>query len=232
MDEIDRRLSFEYTYKKSINVPTKLSVTDMKSLDKKDKNIDNIKYNIPKLIDIPMFKEKHNEFTQAEIGTITHFVMQHINIKNDLDLEGIKNQILNMVSRSLLTEDEAKVVNITQIARFFKSNIGKRMIASDRVRRETPFVIKKQANDVIKNLNEDDNILIQGIVDCYFYEGDDIVVIDYKTDAVHDNIDIIKQQYEVQILAYKEALEKLTNKMVKECYLYLFDNDMQILIQN
>ena len=231
IDEINRRLSFEYKYKKSINVPTKLSVTDMKNLDNKDKNIENIKYNIPKLVDIPMFKEKKTEFTKAEIGTITHYVMQHLNIKEKLDIDNIKNQISNMDNTNILTEDEAKVVNVSQIVNFFNSDIGKRMTNSSKVKRETPFVIKKQANDIIKNLNEDDNILIQGIIDCYFYEGDDIVVIDYKTDVVNNNVDVLKRQYETQILAYKEALEKLTNKVVKECYLYLFDNNMQIQIE-
>ncbi len=231
IDEIDRRLSFEYKYKKSINVPTKLSVTDMKNLDNKDKNIENIKYNIPKLVDIPMFKEKKADFTKAEIGTITHYVMQHLNIKERLELDNIKNQISNMVNTNILTVDEASVVNVNQILNFFNSDIGKRMINSSKIKRETPFVIKKQANGIIKNLNEDDNILVQGIIDCYFYEGDEIVVLDYKTDAVHNNIDIIKGQYETQILAYKEALEKLTNKVVKECYLYLFDNNMQIKIE-
>jgi len=231
IDEIDRRLSFEYKYKKSINVPTKLSVTDMKNLDNKDKNIENIKYNIPKLVDIPMFKEKNVEFTKAEIGTITHYVMQHLHITERLYLDNIKNQISNMVNTNILTVDEASVVNVSQIVNFFNSDIGKRMINSSKIKRETPFVIKRQANGIIKNLNEDDNILVQGIIDCYFYEGDEIVVLDYKTDAVHNNIDIIKGQYETQILAYKEALEKLTNKVVKECYLYLFDNNMQIKIE-
>ena len=231
IDEINRRLSFEYKYKKSINVPTKLSVTDIKNLDNKDKNIENIKYNIPKLVDIPMFKEKKTEFTKAEIGTITHYVMQHLNIKEKLDIDNIKNQISNMVNTNILTEEEAKVVNVSQIVNFFNSDIGKRMTNSSKVKRETPFVIKKQANDIIKNLNEDDNILIQGIIDCYFYEVDDIVVIDYKTDVVNNNIDVLKRQYKTQILAYKEALEKLTNKVVKECYLYLFDNNMQIKIE-
>lgn len=230
-EEINRRLGFEYKYKKSINVPTKLSVTDIKNLDNKDKNIENIKYNIPKLVDIPIFKEKKTEFSKAEIGTITHYVMQHLNIKEKLDIENIENQISNMVRTKLLTSEEASVVNLNQIVNFFISDIGKRMINSNKVKRETPFVIKKQANNIIKNLNDDDNILIQGIIDCYFYEDNEIVVIDYKTDTVHNNIDIIRGQYEAQILAYKEALEKLTNKIVKECYLYLFDNNMQIKIE-
>ncbi len=232
IDEIDRRLSFEYKYKKSVNVPTKLSVTDMKSLNNKDKNIENVKYNIPKLVDIPMFKEKNTQFTKAEVGTITHYVMQHLDINVRSDIDEITRQISEMADSGLLSSDEANVVNIKQISGFFESDIGRRMLSSGKIKREIAFVVKKPANDVIKNLNEDDNILIQGIIDCYFYEGDEIVLIDYKTDAVHDNINSIKSMYETQILAYKEALEILTKKKVKEAYLYLFDNNMQIKIED
>ncbi len=238
VQEIDRRLSFEYKYKKSVNVPTKLSVTDMKNLNNDTKNIENVKYNIPKLSDIPIFKEKNIEFTKAEIGTITHYVMQHLNISAKLNIDEITNQVNKMVDDKLLSSEEASVVNIKQILDFFESDIGKRMLKSETIKREIPFVIKKRANDVIKALNEDDNILIQGIIDCYFYENDDIVLIDYKTDTVHDNkdfkksLEIIKSRYSTQILAYKEALETLTKKRVKESYLYLFDVNMQIKIEN
>ncbi len=236
--EIAQRLKFEYKYKKSVNVPTKLSVTDMKNLSNDTKNIDNVKYNIPKLSDIPIFKEKNIEFTKAEIGTITHYVMQHLDINRSLDYEDISNQIEKMVSEKLLSPEEAAVVNKKQILDFFESDIGKRMLKSKAIRREVPFVIKKQASEVIKTLNEDDEILIQGIIDCYFYEDDEIVLIDYKTDAVYyDNgyeksIELLKSRYLAQILAYKDALEILTKKKVKEAYLYLFDINMQIKIEN
>lgn len=237
-EEIDRRLSFEYKYKKSVNVPTKLSVTDMKSLNNDTKNIENVKYNIPKLSDIPLFKEKNIEFTKAEIGTITHYVMQHLDIRVSLNIGEIINQVNKMVEDKLLSLEEASVVNVKQILDFFDSDIGKRMLKSQTIKREIPFVMKKPAKEVIKALNEDDNILIQGIIDCYFYEDDDIVLVDYKTDAVHDNIDSnksieqIKARYTAQILAYKEALETLTKKSVKEAYLYLFDINKQIKIEN
>jgi ATP-dependent helicase/nuclease subunit A len=235
-DEIDRRLSYKYKYQKSVNVPTKLSVTDIKSLNNDTKNIENVKYNIPKLADIPMFKEKSIEFTKAEIGTITHYVMQHLNINVMLNINEITNQVNKMVENMLLSSEEASVVNIKQILDYFESDIGRRMLKSDTIKREIPFVMKKPAKDVIKALSEDDNILIQGIIDCYFYEDDDIVLVDYKTDAVHDNIDLeksielIKARYTAQILAYKEALETLTKRRVKEAYLYLFDINMQIKI--
>jgi ATP-dependent helicase/nuclease subunit A len=68
---------------------------------------------------------------------------------------------------------------------------------------------------------------VQGIIDCYFTEGEDIVLIDYKSnringDHIDEEINRIKALYLKQIKIYKEALEKGLNKKVKGSYLYLF----------
>lgn len=230
MQEINKRLNFSYGYKNSVNVPTKLSVTDIKMLS--DNKIDTIKYKIPALRNIPLFNKEESDFTKAEIGTIVHFVMQHLDIKNDLSNGNIKKQIDHMINKKLLTEKEASTVNVDMIANFFNTEIGSRMIKSPDVRREIPFVIKKQANEIINHLDENDVILIQGIIDCYFYEGEEVVIIDYKTDDISQvSIDMVKEKYRPQILSYKEAVEKITGKRVKGCYLYLFDASQAIEIK-
>ena len=221
-NEIDRRLKYKYAYINSVNVPTKLSVTDLKVL--KQEKLEIVKYKIPVLRNIPQFKEGDLEFSKAEIGTIVHFVMQHLNINESLTLENIKEQINNMVHKKLLSEKEAQVVNIGKIQEFFSTDIGKRMKKSHYVKREVPFVIKKDANEIIPSLDKNDVILIQGIIDSYFYEDDQVVIIDYKTDEINNyDLEPVKKEYSQQILSYKEAVEKITKKKVKGCYLYLFD---------
>lgn len=221
-EEIARRLNSKYEYINSINIPTKLSVTDLKVL--KQERLEQVKYKIPVLKDIPLFKEHFIEFTKTEIGTIVHFVMQHLNIMESLTQENISEQIKKMVHKRLLTEKEAEVVNLEMLHEFFCTDIGRRMKESHYIKREVPFVIKKNANEIINSLNRDDYILIQGIIDCYFHEDDKVVIIDYKTDKIVDgNLEAIKQEYSPQILSYKEAVEKITCKKVKACYLYLFD---------
>lgn len=220
--EIDRRLRYKYGYINSINVPTKLSVTDLKVL--KQEKLERVKYKIPTLRDIPQFKEERSEFTKAEVGTIVHFVMQHLNINESLNFDNIKDQINKMVSKKLLTEREAEVVKVEKLQEFFLTEIGKRMKKSPYVKREVPFVIKKNANEIISSLDNNDVILIQGIIDCYFYEDDQVVIIDYKTDEItHSDLEPVKNEYSQQVLSYKEAVEKISGKKVKGCYLYLFD---------
>lgn len=230
-ENIKRKLGFKYLYEDSINIPTKLSVTDLKVL--KNESMESIKYKIPILRDIPEFKGVTKEFTKAEIGTITHFVMQHLDLSQNICIENIALQINYMVENHIITEKESQVVNTKKINNFFNTRLGTRMKNSKNIKREVPYVIKKKACEILDNVKLDDIILLQGIIDCYFYEGDEIVIIDYKTDDVSlYGVEKLKRIYEVQILAYKDAVERITKKRVKECYLYLFDIDEGVLINS
>jgi ATP-dependent helicase/nuclease subunit A len=41
-------------------------------------------------------------------------------------------------------------------------------------------------------------------------------------------INMLKNEYNDQIALYKEAVEKITGKKVKECYLYLFSISKEV----
>ena len=66
--------------------------------------------------------------------------------------------------------------------------------------------------------------MIHGIIDCFFEEEGEIVLVDYKNDRIwgEKNADTLKEQYKIQMYFYKKALEKSTGKKVKEVYLYSF----------
>ena len=64
-------------------------------------------------------------------------------------------------------------------------------------------------------------MLIQGVIDVFFYEGDGIVFADYKTDRV-ENEQQLADRYRAQLDHYQRALEQITGKQVKERYLYSF----------
>lgn len=242
-EEIGRRLDFNYPYMSSVSMPTKLSVTELKNL--KDKEFTRLRYKIPALIDMFEYNEDRDKFildkdiTGAEIGTLLHFVMEHLDLKGNLNKEGIINTIYNMENKKLLTASEAKIAINTyaeKIQGFFQSNIGKRILCSAEVYREAPFVLRKNARDVLSDLNEEDLILVQGIIDCYFIENNEVVLVDYKTDKIDESKDIalqidrLKNEYRDQLNLYKEAVEKISGKRVKECCLYLFSAGKEVVL--
>ena len=70
-------------------------------------------------------------------------------------------------------------------------------------------------------------ILIQGIIDVYFEEDGELVVLDYKTDRVQSAKDL-KEKYHAQLEYYAEALELLLGKRVKEKIIYSFTLKQEI----
>lgn len=227
---IKNRFEWEYPNKCDIGIPSKLAVSDIKKASAS--NMDDIVYKIPSLVKRPRFIEGQKNFTKAERGSIIHFVMQHLDLTKAANIDNIKEEIDIMVTKELLTYEEAEIVNPEKILRFFQSNIGKRILKSDKIYREAPFILKKMASEVIDDLEDcKEELLIQGIIDCYFEENDELILVDYKTGNVFDgNEEIILRRYRVQMELYKEALEKITEKQVKESYIYLFDIDKEVKI--
>jgi ATP-dependent helicase/nuclease subunit A len=106
------------------------------------------------------------------------------------------------------------MINRNKIIDFLNSNLAERIRSSNRVNRETPFVLKH------------DNQLVQGIIDLYFIEKDKWVLIDFKTDFVTElSIHSVADNYRMQIEIYKKAIESLTGIAVGESYLYFIGID-------
>ncbi|SNS10057.1 DNA helicase/exodeoxyribonuclease V, subunit A [Anaerovirgula multivorans] len=230
-EKIDAILNWRYPYERATIIPSKLSVSQIKRSTAV--NMDSISYSIPNLVKRPKFMEGTKAFTAAERGTILHFVLQHLDFKMAEGHNNIEEQIQMMVIKELLTEEEAKTVDICKIEGLLKSELGRRMLMANKIFREIAFNIKKKAVDVIIDLEDcDESLLVQGIIDCYFEEKEKLILIDYKSDYVpNGNTSIIIQKYEVQLQLYKEALEKITGKNVKESYIYLLDIDTAVRLE-
>ena len=81
--------------------------------------------------------------------------------------------------------------------------------------RETPFT-----------LSDENGMLIQGVIDAWFEDGDGIVLVDFKTDALgKGGIAELGSKYAVQLDWYAKALERLAKKKVFERIIYSFSAD-------
>ena len=103
--------------------------------------------------------------------------------------------------------------------------------AAGQLFREQPFVLGLSANQLKKELPEEETVLIQGIIDVYFEEDGQLVVADYKTDAVRQPEELVRR-YRIQLEYYAQALERLTGKPVKEKILYSFALAKEILLSD
>ena len=92
-------------------------------------------------------------------------------------------------------------------------------------------MIAKPASEIQKGWTEEERVLVQGIIDAYFLEGQDIVLVDYKTDYVRKGEEQkLVDLYHIQLEDYAQALERMTGRKVKEKYIYSFALKKSILL--
>ena len=202
----------EYQFSNSLGIDVKVSVSQLK------KGVDiSGDYD---LVENPEFMKEGKTLTGAERGTAIHYIMQKFNPTTDVTFNDVKEFIEKLCFDEQITREEADSVNPQSIVDFYSSDIGKRILNSPKVVKEAPFEIEVPASEIF-DTKSTDTVIVQGIIDCYFYEGDEIVLLDYKSDYYTDIIKI-KQKYKTQIDYYSKALEKICKNKVKNKYLYLF----------
>ena len=151
-----------------------------------------------------------------ERGSAYHRVMECLDYSVSVNLDGVKADINRMLETGKMNELQVKSVNPWDINTFVQSDTGRRVanaMNNGSVRREQPFVFEYEGQ------------LIQGIIDLYFEEGGELVLVDYKTDRVMKNEAGEKElvrRYAIQLDYYAKALTQLTGKKVKEKIIYSF----------
>ncbi len=92
-------------------------------------------------------------------------------------------------------------------------------------------MIAQRASEVDASWSDEEEVLIQGIIDAYFEEDGELVVVDYKTDWVKmGEEEKLVERYKIQLEYYGQALERLTGMRVKERYLYAFRLGKALLV--
>jgi ATP-dependent helicase/nuclease subunit A len=224
---VESRLNWHYEHSEAARLPSKLSVTRIKDLKAGDLN--SIQRD-----EAPMVKrgESGSSLSAREKGTIMHFVMQHLDFSRTASRQEINTQVAALVERELLLPEAAEAVDVYKIMKFCQSGLGRRIAASPEVRREIPFNLRCSCDRVFDELADcDEELLIQGVIDLFFREDNELVVVDFKTDQVTpDNYEKLVSQYRVQIKLYQEALETINQAKIKASYLYFFDSGEAILV--
>lgn len=215
-ERISDILSYTYPRQNLFKVKNKYSVSELKSGTLYEDENTSYQFNFSNSsLARPSYLNSDKVFTSAQKGSIMHYVTAHLNIYNG-DIE-------NQISSMNLTEKERGAVDIAALKTLLSSDMIERMKKSGSFYREAPFTFSKRLSEITENRSDDYDILIQGIIDCYFEEPDGLVLIDYKTDKNISEKEAI-ERYSVQIELYAEALTKKYNLPVKEKYIYLFDS--------
>ena len=187
--------------------------------------------------EIPEKNMPVKKLTGAERGTAYHRVMEILDsdvygnekLMNEAALKGDISKRLfawlcGMVDKNMIPEEYKKCVWMQDVNTFLSTELGQRMgkaFREGKLMREKPFMMGIPASDLDPKFPQEEMVLIQGIIDAWFLEGDEIVLMDYKTDMVKEPSELTRR-YQIQLDLYKRALEAATKKKVKEVYIYSF----------
>jgi len=237
---VAERLAWQYPKRRSLGMQSKFSVSELirgKFDDQGCKRGRTGEEKEWKLDSEPLFVKGSPALTAAEKGTAVHKVMEHISFDQSNDAGRVAECIAALRQKFILGEQEANALDSRSISAFFDSDIGRRACSAKQLRKEAAFNYQKPIGDVLADPEtaEDDRIIIQGTIDCFFEEDDGLVLLDYKTDRLcGDPVQWAKDmtdRYRPQIRLYREALEACTGGRVKEAWLFLFDIGEAVEVQ-
>jgi ATP-dependent helicase/nuclease subunit A len=174
-------------------------------------------------------------FSASEKGTLTHLILQKLDFQNPEFINNVDNtqalsQLLNefinsLVNKSFITKEEANVINKNYLINFLQSIIGRKLQHAQIIEKEKPFCAQislKDINPAEYGNDEENYILVQGIIDLFFKTQDGRwILLDYKTDYVPDNNEeYLVEKYKKQLEIYKKALEIYIDEKVSDVVIY------------
>ena len=250
LSKLRERFAYQYPHPGLQKLYTKTTVSELKiaAMAEKDEEAFHTFEEKEVVPYIPAFRREQEKVSGAVRGSAFHRVMELLDFtyvfvesglfekcpgdyetyRKRLDAERLKKRLEEFLQRETvslrLTEEYAKAVSLPKILNFLEQELAYRMWRAQEqglLYREQPFVLGIDAKRLDPDLPEGEKVLIQGIIDVFFIEDGEIVLLDYKTDVI-DSLEALWNRYNVQIQYYEEALTKLMRMPVKERILYSF----------
>ena len=249
---IAKKLDWVYPNEFASQIPTNMSITEIKRRHTAEivENGDaekiassfkeqNAVYPMPKFL-----KENADKISAAQLGSVYHAILEKLDFLSVSTEDEVKNAVDSFVKKGFLSVEEVEAVDLKKIVAFLNSPLGQRIkkLPAENIHKESTFIMYMTPNEVAQlngilpekfwgsNYKKvEDRILINGIIDLYFKDGDDYVLVDYKTDNV-ESMEELVERYEVQLKFYKKALEMNYNIEISELVIYSLKLNSQIIL--
>lgn len=223
--DLQEQMNYRYPHQKAGELNQKMSVSELKKRAYMEEEGGTFLYEEEEVIPLlPKFLQGQEMLTGASRGSAYHRFLELLHYAKEQNEETIVNELEQCVLGGYMTEEMAEAIQVSDILRFLQSSTGTRMQEAARrgeLYLERPFMLGVSAEEIYPDTSDEELILVQGIIDAYFVEEGELVVVDYKTDYVKAPEELISR-YRAQLEHYSKALEQLTGKKVKERKIYSF----------
>lgn len=159
------------------------------------------------------FKDDESHYMATDRGTLVHNLLSYFNFKDD-DPE----KLIESLYKAKMFDKEGHEVLLNylpHIKDFIASDTYKLISQSDSIYQEKSFRYKDK-----------DGQIINGIFDLVFIKGEDVYVLDYKTDQVSlkNSEQKLIELHQSQLSYYSEVLKQIFHKDVHAIVYYLHIN--------
>ncbi len=181
--------------------------------------------------------EKAKTLSATETGTLLHSVFQYADfgsLRENADSADIARMIRDLVSHRMIREKH--IVHIEpyydSIRGFAASDLARRITKAEKTKgngpfREIPFSISVPAG-------KGGTSLVQGMIDCWFIEDGEAVLIDYKSDQIAGDRSmkesVLRERYALQLDYYAQAIEAASGLNVREKIIWLIRDSLSFLL--
>lgn len=213
-EKIKEILNWQYKHQSIEGIPTKTSVSKLK--EKREQEVQITQE--PKFIN----EEAKTKLTGAQKGTLIHLCLQKMKETEEYNLEKITELIEELKDKEIITEIEVQNIDKEKLLEYTNSQLWTELKQAKEIHKEHPFYINIKASRIYNQINKEDDeeILVQGVIDLFFIDKDDkLILVDYKTDYVQNENELV-EEYKGQLDLYKEALEQSLNKKVDKMCIY------------
>ena len=216
---------YKYPYERATTEKSKRSVSEIKHMEMKSH------MEISDDSDVIITNEENSDNQGAKRGTITHELFERLDYGRVASKDELIDEFARILSDERYTDEDRELINKAFLSSFYsedESSLFSRMrraFLAGKLFRERQFITGISGNDLPSTAgfeetkDSDDFVIVQGIIDAFFYEDDEIVLVDYKTDRVKEKQELI-DRYGSQMYIYAMTLEKLTGHRVKDVILY------------
>lgn len=214
---LDKKLGWKYPYAWKRCLPARMSVSQIKGQAEVDEDMTPVLFSVP---------DEDREPSGASVGTALHKALCRLDLRSTA--QSLEIQLQQLEDQGVLSQEEIRLIPMEQLHVFARSRLAERMSNSNTVLREQPFIVQftiRELNDWVPGwcrmedgFDEQERVMVQGMIDCCFLEQDQWILVDYKSDRYLDEAHLV--QYRRQLELYRMALEQISEIPVKEMILY------------
>ena len=180
---------------------------------------------------------RENSISAIERGTLLHSIFQYLDFAELVDTptaEAVDSALQRLVAKKMVKRE--KMIHVLPyreaIRLFLASDLCRRMVQAERSSgkgpyREIPFSLAVPSA-------KEDFCLVQGMIDCWFIEDNEAVLLDYKTDRIAGTLEekraVLEERYKTQLEYYARAITSASKLPVRERIIWLIPDGLSFVI--